>query len=221
MAVGSRHGSASLLRAMAILVVAIAAFFPPTATFACSTQPKLHITVGSQFDDLAQRSDFTLQDIQAMARGSGVTDRQVLGFYRGQFGYTIDIMPQNDPECPARIEATVTFRLEHRVIQLGQQVATNTCLRPVAVKHYRRIAAADAEIVERYSAVAALALDRANSSLQQIRQAEADDGRATLRARIAALVEEAIKPLQDARRRVTQAINNSDELGQLASACAV
>jgi hypothetical protein len=214
MAFVSGCGSAFWWRAMAILVVAIAAFLSVNVARGCDLPPTLHISVDSRFDEPTPRNDYSLQEIQAMAaQNQGGSGRQVLGYYRGQFGYSIDIA-DNEGECPAQTNATVTFRLMHRVIQLGKQVAANNCLLPIALKHYRHIATADEQIVQQYGIAAATALNNARPLLRQI------DETGGLRARIGTVVEQAIKSLRDDRRRATQAVNNSDELRQLASACA-
>jgi len=208
--------------AAAWLAVAAASLSIASTANACETQPDLHIEVTSKFGPAPVRNDYTLADIAGLARQQNrATDRALLGFYASEFGYTIDMAPQGDPLCPVRIETTVTLRLQHRLIEIGQDIATNSCAYPGALRHYRRLSEVDEQTVERFSAHTAAMLAQASPDLKQTYAPHAEDLDAALRDQIRAIVDKGIAPLHDARQDAQQAVNNSGELRQLASSCSI
>jgi hypothetical protein len=209
------------VRAAAGLLVAVVSQGVGRAANACETTPDLHVEVTAQFEPVVVRSDYTLTDIASLARQQHRdTGRALLGFYSTEFGYTIDLGPDGDKACPALIGATVTLRLQHRLIEIGQEATTNSCAYPRALRHYRRLAEVDEQTVARFSASTAAALTQASSALKQASGPQADM-EAVLREQIGAVVDAAIAPLHDARRDAQQAVNNSAELRQLASSCSI
>jgi hypothetical protein len=207
---------------VATLVVATVLHFGARAASACETPPDLHIEVTAKFDAASVRSDYNLADIAALARQlHRDAGREVLGFYASEFGYTIDIEPEGDQACPGRIEAIVTLRLRHRLIEIGQEAAANSCLYPTALQHYRRLAEVDEQTVERFSAGAAALLAQASPALKEIHPPRAEDLDAVLREQIRAVVDGAIATLHDARQDAQRAINNPGELRQLAHFCSI
>ena len=208
-------------RAAACLVVAVSSLSVTRAAEACET-PDLHIEVTTKFEAPAIHSDYTLAKIAALARQQHRdAGRALLGFYVTEFGYTIDLPPEGDQACPAHVDATVTLRLRRRLIEIGQEAAMNACLYPVALRHYRRLAAVDEQTVERSSAHVAMMLAQASPTLKQIYLPHPEDLDAALREQIRAVVDEAIAPLHNARRDAQQAVNNPDELKRLAHSCSI
>jgi hypothetical protein len=145
----------------------------------------------------------------------------LLGFYAGEFGYTIDVSPVGDPACPARIEVGVTLRLQHRVIELSKEAVANSCVYPGALAHYTRLASVDEKTVEQFSARTAAALGQSVPKLKQTYAPSANQLDSALRQDIRAIVDEAIAALPEARRDAQRVVNNTDELRQLASACSI
>ena len=138
------------------------------AAGACEMLPRLHIEVATQFEAAPIRSDYSLAHIATLAREQHRDiGRALLGFYASDFGYTIDLVPEGDPACPAEIRTLVTLRLQHRLIEIGQEAAANSCVYPGALRHYQRLAEVDEQTVERFAARAAAALDKASPDLQQ------------------------------------------------------
>jgi hypothetical protein len=208
--------------AVATFVVATFLLCAAQTGVACETLPDLHIAVTAPLDAAQVNSDYTLAEIAALAgRLHRDTNRELLGFYTGEFSYQIDIAPAGDEACPARVEATVTLRLQYRLIEIGQEVVANPCLYPAALRHYRRLAEVDQQIVERFSARTAAMLTAAGPALKEIHPSHAEGRDAALREQIRGVVEQAIAPLHDARRDAQQAINNSAELSQLAHSCSI
>jgi hypothetical protein len=201
--------------------VAAAAFSLQVAC-ACETLPDLHIAVATKFDPATVRNDYTLDAIAALARQNHRdAGRALLGFYATEFSYTIDLAPVGDQACPSRIDGTVTLRLKHRVIEIGQEVAANSCVYPAAVQHYRRLAEADEQTIERFGVRTSAVLAQASDALKQNRAPEAPDLKTALRDQIRAVVDTAIAPLRDARQDAQQGVNNTSELRQLASSCSI
>jgi hypothetical protein len=189
---------------------------------ACETPADLHIEVTSKFDTPLVRNDYTLADIAALARQQHRdTGRALLGFYTSEFGYMVDLVPAGDPVCPTRIEAIVTLRLQHRLIEIGQEAAASSCVYPGALRHYQRLAQVDEQTVERLGARAAAMLVQAGPALKQTYAPHAEDLDARLRSQIKAVVDQAVAPLHDMRKDAQQAVNSSDELKQLASSCSI
>jgi hypothetical protein len=189
---------------------------------ACETPPDLHIEVTSKFDTPPVRNDYTLAHIAALARQQHRDNgRALLGFYIGEFGYVVDLVPEGDPVCPTRIQAIVTLRLEHRLIEIGQEAAASSCVYPGALRHYQRLAQVDEQTVERFGARVAAMLVQASPALKQTYAPHAEDLDATLRGQIQAVVDRATAPLQGMRQDAQQAVNSSDELKQLASSCSI
>lgn len=210
------------VRVAACFAVALAWLSVESAAAACQTLPDLHIGVSAKFDTTPVRSDYTIADIAALARKQNRdAGGALLGFYTSQFGYSIDIVPEGDPACPAQIEAVVTLRLQHRLIEVGQETAENDCVYPGALRHYRRLAEVDEQTVEHFSAHAAAMLAQASPVLKQTYAPLREDLDAALHDKIRAIVDEAIAPLHDARQDAQQAVNNSAELAQLASSCSI
>jgi hypothetical protein len=206
----------------ACLAVAVASLAVARAANACETPPDLHIEVTTRFEAAPVRSDYTLADIVALARQQHRdADRALLGFYASEFGYTIDLLPEGDPACPTLIEATVTFRLQHRLIEIGREAATNSCVYPGALRHYQRLAEVDEQTVEHFGPSTAATLVQASPTLKQTYAPHAEDLDTALRDQIRAVVDAAIAPLHGARQDAQQAVNNSSELKQLASACSI
>jgi hypothetical protein len=189
---------------------------------ACETLPDLHIEVKSKFDAPPVRNDYTLAHIAALARQQHRDNgRALLGFYISEFGYMVDLVPAGDPGCPSRIEAIVTLRLQHRLIEIGQEAAASSCVYPGALRHYQRLAQVDEQTVERFGARVAATLVQASPDLKQTYAPHAEDLDATLRGQIQAVVDRAIAPLHGMRQDAQQAVNSSDELKQLASSCSI
>jgi hypothetical protein len=185
-------------------------------------RPDLHIEVTSKFDTVPVGNDYTLADIAALAhQRHRDSSSALLGFYASEFGYTIDLVREGDQTCPRLIAVSVTLRLQHRLIEIGQEAATNSCIYPAALRHYRRLAEADELTVEHYTAGVAVMLEQASSTLKQTYAARAEDLDASLRDQIRGVVDQAIAPLHDARQNAQQAVNNSGELAQLAHACSI
>jgi len=211
-----------LRAAAACLAIAVASPTVGRAATACETPPDLHIEVMAKFDVAPVRNDYTLADIIALAhqqrRDAG---RALLGFYASEFGYTIDVEPEGDRACPARIETIVTLRLQHRLIEIGQEAVTNVCVYPGALRHYRRLAETDEQTVARFVEIAATTLSQASDALRDTRAANAEDLDAALRDQVHAIVDKAIMPLHSARQDAQQAVNNAGELRQLASSCSI
>jgi hypothetical protein len=208
--------------AAACLTVAVASLSAARATDACETLPRLHIEVATQFEVAPIRSDYSLAHIATLAREQHRdTGRALLGFYASDFGYTIDVMPEGDPACPAAIGTLVTLRLQHRLIEIGQEAAANSCVYPGALRHYQRLAEVDEQTVERFGARAAAALDEASPGLQQTYAPRREDLDDALRNQIRTVVDAAMAPLHRARQDALQAVNNSGELSQLASSCSI
>ncbi len=202
--------------------VAITALLVSHAASACETFPRLHIEVATQFEVAPIRSDYSLAHIATLAREQHRdVGRALLGFYASDFGYTIDLVPEGDPACPAEIRALVTLRLQHRLIEIGQEAAANTCVYTGALRHYQRLAEVDEQTVERFGVSAAAALDKASPGLQQTHAPRREDLDDALRDQIRIVVDAAIAPLHRARQDAQEAVNNSSELRQLASSCSI
>jgi hypothetical protein len=207
--------------AAAVAVVSAFSAARQTAS-ACETHPDLHIDVTTKFDAVSVRNDYTLADIAELARQQHRdAGRALLGFYATEFGYRIDLMPEGDPACPARLDAVVTLLLQHRLIEIGQEAAENSCASKAALEHYRRLAQVDEQTVNRFGARAAAMLAQAGPALQQTYAHAPEDLDAALRDQIRAAVDDAIVPLHDARRDAQQAVNDSSGLRQLASSCSI
>ena len=147
------------------------------------------------------RSDYWLAQIATLAREQHRdVGRALLGFYASDFGYTIDLAPEGDPACPAEIRTLVTLRLQHRLIEIGQEAAANSCLYPGALRHYQRLAEVDEQTVEHFGARAAAALDNASPDLQQTYAPRREDLDDALRDQIRTVVDAAIAPLHRARQ---------------------
>jgi hypothetical protein len=201
---------------------AVASLAIGAAANACETLPDLHIGVTTKFDVAPVRGDYNLADIIALAHQQHRdTDRALLGFYASEFGYTVDLAPIGSPDCPARIDVIVTLRLQHRLIEIGREAAANACIYPAALRHYRRLAEADEQTVEHFGASVAAMLTQASPTLKQTHAPHAEDLDGALRDQIRAVVDAAIASLHAARQDAQQAINNSSELKQLASACSI
>ena len=191
-------------------------------TRACEALPDLHIKVTDAFDGTVVRNDYSLNEISALARQQHRdNNRALLGFYASEFDYTIDLVKYGDQACPAHVSTVVTLRLQHRVIEIGREAAANACVYPVALQHYRRLAEVDEQTVEQFSARVAAMLSQASPALQQIRSHDGKDLDAASREQIRAIVDAAIVPLHNARQDAQQAVNNPDELRQLAHACSI
>ncbi|MEA2741573.1 MAG: hypothetical protein QOH05_4880 [Acetobacteraceae bacterium] len=209
-------------RAAVCAAVAIAWLAVAPIASACETAPDLSIEVTSRFDTTPVRNDYTLADIAALARQQHRDlGRALLGFYTSAFGYTVDLLPEGDAVCPTRIATTVTLRLQNRLIEIGRDVAANSCVYPGALRHYRRLAAVDEQTVQRFGARAAAMLAQASPTLKQTHASHAEDLDAALRDQIRALVDRAVAPLHDARQDAQQAVNSAGELKQLASDCSI
>jgi hypothetical protein len=195
------------MRSLALLAAAHAAC-------ACETLPRLHIEVATQFEVAPIRSDYSLAHIATLAREQHRdVGRALLGFYTSDFGYTIDLAPEGDPACPAEIRTLVTLRLQHRLIEIGQEAAADTCVYPGALRHYKRLAEVDEQTVERFGARAAAALNKASPSLHRTHAPCREDLDDALRDQIRTVVDAAIAPLHHARQDAQEAVNNSGELG--------
>jgi hypothetical protein len=202
--------------------LAVASLAITSAANGCETLPDLHIEVTTKFDSAPVRSDYMLADIAALAHQQHRdADRALLDFYTSEFGYTIDLVPKGDPTCPIQIDTTVTLRLQHRLIEIGQEVATNSCVYPDALRHYQRLAEVDEQTVEHFGASTAATLAKASPALKQTYAPHAEDLDGALRDQIRAVVDAAIAPLHGARQDAQQAVNKSSELKQLASACSI
>jgi len=212
----------SMRAAAACLTLAVASLSAARATDACETLPDLHIEVTAKFDAVSVRNDYTLADIAALARKQKRdTGTAPLGFYASEFGYTIDLSPEGDPACPVEIRTLVTLRLQHRLIEIAQEAATNSCVYPGALRHYRRLAEADERTVERFSARAAAMLAQARPALKQTYAPRREGLDGALRDQIRSVLDGAMAPLHDARQDAQQAANNSGELRQLAFSCSI
>jgi len=185
--------SFGLCRLTICAAVAVASLAAERGASGCETEPDLHIDTG----------------------------RALLGFYASEFGYSVELAPEGDPVCPARIAATVTLRLQHRMIEIGQEAVTNSCVYPGALKHYRRLAEVDEQTVEQFSARTAGALGGAVPALRQTYAPRKEDLDAVLRDHIRAVVDGAIAPMHSARLDAQQAVNNANELSHLASSCSI
>jgi D-hexose-6-phosphate mutarotase len=211
-----------LVRAAAGLALTVAALSAPRPANACETLADLHIDVATKFETAQVREDYTLADITTLAHQQHRdSSRALLGFYASEFGYTVDLVLEGDQACPRQIESTVTLRLQHRLIEIGREAATNSCMYPVALRHYRRLAEIDEQTVERFGARTAAALTQASSSLKEVHAPRAEDLDAALREQIRAVVDAAIVPLHEARQDAQQAVNNATELRQVASSCSI
>jgi hypothetical protein len=213
----------SVRAAAACIGIAVASLSVARAADACETVPDLHIEVTAKFDPAPVRNDYTLADITALARQQhhDTSGGALLGFYASEFGYTIDLVPAGDPACPAQIETLVTLRLQRRLIEIGQEAATNSCVYPGALRHYRRLAEVDEQTVEHFGARAAAMLVQARPTLKQTYAPHGEELDAALRDQIRAVVDMAIEPLHGARQDAQRAVNNSGELKQLASSCSI
>jgi hypothetical protein len=213
----------SRLARAAVCLAGVMVLLPIARTArACETRPDLHIEVTAKFDATTVRNDYSLGDIAALARQQHRdADRALLGFYASEFGYTIDLVPAGDQTCPTRIETIVTLRLQHRLIEIGREAATNSCVYPVALRHYRRLAEVDEQTVDRFSARAAVVLAQASPALKQTRAPRAGGLDSALHEQIRAIVDGAIALLHSARRDAQQTVSNSDELAQLVSSCSI
>jgi hypothetical protein len=218
-----RIRATDLLRAAAYPAVAMALVLVANTGIACETAPDLRIEVTSRFDTVAVRSDYALADIAALARRQQQRDtgRLLLGFYASEFGYTIDLAPKGDPACPMLVETVVTLRLQHRLIEIGEEAAANSCVYPSALRHYRRLAEVDEQTVEHFSARAAAMLAAASPALRQTHAPVGTDPDAALRAQVRAVVDATVAPLPDARRTAQQAVNDAGDLRRLASSCSI
>ena len=209
-------------RAATCLAVAVVSLPFQHAASACETPADLNIEVTTKFETTPIRNDYTLGDIATLARQlHRATGRPLLGFYASEFGYTINLVPEGDQACPAHIETIVTLRLQHRLIEIGQEAATNSCVYPVALRHYRRLAKVDEQTVERFGARAAVMLGQASPALKQIHPAHAEDLDVALREQIRAVVDAAIARLDAARQDAKQSVNSSGEVKELTSSCAI
>jgi hypothetical protein len=216
------------LRAAACLALVVMLVPAAHAAHACETLPHLHIQVTTKFDPTPVRNDYSLADIAALAgQQQPDTSRALLGFYASEFSYTIDLrpnrdlVPDGDQDCPARIDTVVTLRLQHRLIEIGQEAASNAWIYPVAPRHYRRLAEVDEQTVERFGARAAAMLAQSSPTLKQTHAADATGLNPALREQIRAIVDGAITLLHDARHDAQQTVSNSDELRQLVSSCSI
>jgi hypothetical protein len=208
--------------AAAYVAITVALLAAARAAGACETLPRLHIEVATQFEAAPIRSDYSLADIATLAREQHRdVGRALLGFYASDFSYTIDLVPEGDPACPAELRTLVTLRLQHRLIEIGKEAAANSCAYPGALRHYQRLAEVDEQTVERFGARAAAALDEASPGLQQTYAPLREDLDEALREQIRTVADAAMAPLHDARQDAQQAVNNSGELGQLASSCSI
>jgi hypothetical protein len=208
--------------AAAYLAITLALLVAARAAGACETLPRLRIEVATQFEAAPIRSDYSLAHIATLAREQHHDiGRALLGFYASDFGYTIDLVPEGDSACPAEIRTLVTLRLQHRLIEIGQEAAANSCVYPGALRHYQRLADVDEQTVERFGARAAAALDKASPDLQQTYAPRREDLDDALRDQIRTVVDVAIAPLHRARQDAQQSVNNSGELSQLASSCSI
>lgn len=209
-----------LLRAACCLATGFLMF--PQIANACETSPNLHVEVTTKFDAPAIREDYSIAAIEALARQQHRdAGRPLLGFYTSKFDYTIDVVPQGDVACPTRIETQVTLRLQHRLIEIGQEVAANSCVYPSALRHYRDLAEVDERTVERFSARTAALLGQAAPTLKQTYAPYSEDLDAALRNQIRVVVDDAIVTLSDARQEAQQAVSNIAELEKLASSCSI
>jgi hypothetical protein len=214
--------SFGLCRLTICAAVAVASLAAERGASGCETEPGLNIEVTTKFDPAPVRTDYSLANIAALAHQQHRDiDRALLGFYASEFGYSVELAPEGDPVCPARITATVTLRLQHRLIEIGQEVVTNSCVYPGALKHYRRLAEVDEQTVEQFSARTAEALGGAVPALRQTYAPRKEDLDAVLRDHIRAVVDGAIAPLHGARLDAQQAVNNANELSHLASSCSI
>jgi hypothetical protein len=208
--------------AAACVAITVALLAAARTAGACETLPRLHIEVATQFEAAPIRSDYSLAQIVTLAREQHRdVGRALLGFYASDSGYTIDLAPEGDPACPAEIRTVVTLRLQHRLIEIGEEAVANSCVHPGALRHYQQLAEVDEQTVERFGARAAAALNEASPDLQQTYSPRREDLDDALRDQIRAVVDAAIAPLHRARQDAQQAVNNSGELRQLASSCSI
>jgi hypothetical protein len=210
------------VRVAGCLAVAAVSLALARTVVACEIQPDLHIEVTSKFDVAAVRNDYSLAEIVAFARQQHRdAGRALLGFYTSEFEYTIDLVPEGDPICPAQIDATVTLQVQHRLIEIGREAAASSCVYPSALRHYHRLAQIDEQVIERFVATTATMLAQASPHLKLTQAAHPEDLNVALRGQIRSVVEAAIAPLHVARQDAQQAVNNSGELKQLASSCSI
>jgi hypothetical protein len=204
------------------VLLAAACILPANDVRACETAPDLRIEVTMRFDAPAVRSDYSLSDIADLARRSGrATEHKVFGFYTGEFGYDIDIAPDENAACPPRIDATVTLRLFQRLIEIGREAAANDCLNAISVTHYQHLAAVDQQVVTDFSAKVALAMNEASTEIAGARPARDGGHFTTLREHLAGVVERAIAGIRDARQASQTANNDPTELERAALACSI
>jgi hypothetical protein len=210
------------VRVAACFTLAAASLVLAHRVNACETPPDLHIEVTAAFEPALVRSDYTVATIAALARQQhSDANRTLLGLYTSQFGYTIDVRAEAGQTCPVRIDTIVTLLLEHRLIEIGKEVAADTCLYPVALRHYRRLAEVDEQTVGRFSARTTAMLSRAASDLKRVQPSDTEDLNTAIRKEIRVVVDGTIAPLPAARRSAQQAVNNLDELTYLTHACSI
>jgi hypothetical protein len=209
-------------RVAACLAVAAVSLVLARTVDACERQPDVHIEVTSKFDVTGVRDDYSLAEIASLAhQAHRDANHALLGFYASEFAYTIDLAPDGDQACPGHIDSVITFRLQHRLIEMGRETTANTCVYPTALRHYKRLAEVDEHVVERASARAAAMLTQASQTLKQIHLSGTETLDTGLREQIRAVVDGAIAPMHGERQDAQQAVNNPRELQRLAHACSI
>jgi hypothetical protein len=190
------------------------------AVGACPNSPKAKIDVVGTHGPVPIHADLSLADLEQMAKKSGRTENHPpLGFYYGQFSYTLSIGVEGGlPVCEALVHITVIMRLTHRTIEIARDLVATPCRYEAALAHYERHAAWDDAILSRYVGAVLRSLNTAPiPPLEE--NAAAEENRNRIETHVRSVVERSLEFLTQEREAARDRVDTPDEVKRLAETC--
>ncbi len=163
-------------------------------------------------------ADMTLKQIAELAERTGRVGRhKPLGFYIGDFGYTVnaEIGPRGEADCSEPVHVTVTVMLANRHIEIGKELAAKPCLFSVVRDHYRRHAASDDAVLTEFAQALETALRRVPLPPLGHDPAAADEDRRKMEQIVSSMADDGIKSLDTARANARDGVDTADEIAKM------
>jgi uncharacterized membrane protein YebE (DUF533 family) len=189
----------------------------------CDAALKAETRVVAERGQIAPATNFTLEQIAALAKRSGAQDSAPRGFYMARVTEQIQVNLDHEAGggCIPRIMIELHPRLAERRIEIGGEIVTSPCLYDAVLDHYRAKAAADDAAFAAYADIVAARPRKITFALPAARADGALDDmtRTEIEHRVKSVVDHARPPFHDARVAARHAVDTPDELRRLSQAC--